>query len=512
MIVEFLLLILLMAILLMAAALPLHLIDLRPKTIWKMSKLPGPRGLPFFIGLAIRLAKLRDIDILAFFQNIHQEYARLVAFWLAGIPTVWLFDPDDLEVILASSQAIQKGNEYHCLFPWMQDGLVLSKGEKWHQRRKLLTPAFHFKILENNMQSLNKNARCLLRNMLKKEGRPFVTQELVVRCTLDVISETAMGHSLNLQEREENNDYLNAVERACSLTFDRSKNVFYSNDWVYFLTLDGRKFSKNLKYLHNFSENIIQNRKLKYLLEKKYSENNIEEDNNFGKGKKAFLDILIDLEDKSKGTLTDKDIREEVDNFMFAGHDTTASCIMFTLYLLGRHPHVQEKAFEELYEIFGESDREVNNKDLHGMHYLEMIIKESIRIYPPAPYFSRNLIQDLVLKDKTVLPEGANVGIFAFIMHRDPKYFPNPEVFDPERFSAENCKKRHPYAYLPFSAGPRNCIGQKFAMMELKVVLSTILRFAKIESVNDEISARSLTPLILLKPCDPIRIKVFSRF
>ncbi|XP_073991011.1 cytochrome P450 4C1-like isoform X1 [Rhodnius prolixus] len=512
MLLELVLLLLTIISLMVILLVPLADINLRPKTIRKMSKLPGPRLLPLFIGFAYKLVTLAETEMLQYLTSLHQDFPRMAAIWIIGIPEVLLFDPDDLEVIMGNIQHIQKGLEYYFLIPWLKEGLLLSNGEKWHQRRKLLTPAFHFKILEDSMQSLNKHSRLLLRNMLNRNGEPFFAEEMIIPCTLDIICETAMGHSLNSQENSGNTDYLKAVKSACNLMFRRCVKLIYGNEWIYACTVDGRNFHKDLNYLHTFSENIIRKRKMNYLAESQYSaEKSIEEENFFNnKKKKAFLDILIETDRKTGNTFSDKDIREEVDTFMFEGHDTTSTCIQFALYLLGRNPHVQEKAYEELHEIFGDSDRAATNKDVHEMHYLEMIIKETLRLYPSVPYISRLLTQDLQLKDDTVIPKGANVCIIPFILHRDSKYFPNPEVFDPERFTVDNCKKRHPYAYIPFSAGPRNCIGQKFAMMELKVVLSTILRFAKIESVN-EIDDTKLIPSALLRSKDPIQIKLISR-
>ncbi|KAL1123657.1 hypothetical protein AAG570_002733 [Ranatra chinensis] len=224
----------------------------------------------------------------------------------------------------------------------------------------------------------------------------------------------------------------------------------------------------------------------------------------------AFLDTLLEVEMNKPGTLSQDDIRQEVDTFTFEGHDTTSASLVFTLFLLGSHPEIQDKVAEELYSIFGDSQRSVEMKDLQQMVYLEKVIKESLRLYPSVPYISRALIHDLNLPGDVLIPKGANVIILPYILHRNKRFYPDPEVFDPERFNEDQCLNRHPFAYIPFSAGPRNCIGQKFAMMALKIILSTIIRKAKIESITTKEELR-LLPFLILRPSEPIMIKVKPR-
>ncbi|KAL1123287.1 hypothetical protein AAG570_002373, partial [Ranatra chinensis] len=228
------------------------------------------------------------------------------------------------------------------------------------------------------------------------------------------------------------------------------------------------------------------------------------------KSRKAFLDTLIEYEIKNPGSLSKHDIREEVDTFMFEGHDTTSSALTFTLFLLGVHQDVQDRVVAELYDIFGDSDRACELKDLQQMTYLEMVIKESLRLYPSVPLIARYLTKDLKLDGDVVIPSGANLYILPFLIHRNEEYYPDPDRFDPERFAEDECAKRHPYAFIPFSAGPRNCIGQKFAFMEMKVVISTLLRRTKIESITQRGDFKLLS-LLIIRPTIPIMLKFTPR-
>ena len=145
----------------------------------------------------------------------------------------------------------------------------------------------------------------------------------------------------------------------------------------------------------------------------------------------------------------------------YLGHDTTATNMSFSLFLMASHPEIQKRCQDELYTIFGEdTSRPATSQDLANMKYIEMCLKEGLRLYQSVPIISRTLGEDVTIEGNHV-PAGTNVILAPCLLHRDPNIFPDPDTFDPDRFLPENCAKRHPYAYVPFSAGPRNCIGQK---------------------------------------------------
>ncbi|KAJ9600527.1 hypothetical protein L9F63_026336, partial [Diploptera punctata] len=200
--------------------------------------------------------------------------------------------------------------------------------------------------------------------------------------------------------------------------------------------------------------------------------------------KMAFLDLLLESSENG-GNLTDEEIREEVDTFMFEGHDTTSAAISWLLHTLSINEECQEKIYKELQSIFGESDRTPTMKDLNEMKYLERVIKEMLRLCPSVPLFGRILKKDVQIDGHT-LPAGLLVGFLVILIHRNPEYFPDPEEFNPDNFLPERVAARHPYAYIPFSAGPRNCIGQKFAILEEKTILSNIIRNYKINATGTE--------------------------
>lgn len=225
-----------------------------------------------------------------------------------------------------------------------------------------------------------------------------------------------------------------------------------------------------------------------------------------------------------------EDIREEVDTFMFEGHDTTSAAISWTLFLLGSNPEYQERVVEELESIFGDdTETPATMKNLLDMRYLECCIKDALRLFPSVPMMARMVGEDVTISKSSIavsvtiffilnspfsggklVPAGTQAIIMTYALHRNPRVFPKPEQFNPDNFLPENCAGRHPFAYIPFSAGPRNCIGQKFAILEEKAVISTVLRKYKIESVDRREDLTLLGELIL-RPKDGLRVKITPR-
>jgi cytochrome P450 family 4 len=228
---------------------------------------------------------------------------------------------------------------------------------------------------------------------------------------------------------------------------------------------------KLLQVLHGFTDSVIKARRDELLK----NQNAKHENNSEGvKTKMALLDLLLQATIDGE-PLTNEDIREEVDVFMFGGHDTTTSGISFCLFNIGKHPEVQRKIFAEIEQEIGDETL-LTLQNLSKLHYLELVIKESLRLFPPVPYYARKLKEETTIGGFT-LPAGSNITVSPLLMGRDPEIFPDPLEFIPERFDVETTAENlNPYAYVPFSAGPRNCIGQKFAMNEMKSIICKIVK------------------------------------
>lgn len=179
-----------------------------------------------------------------------------------------------------------------------------------------------------------------------------------------------------------------------------------------------------------------------------------------GKGeipeRKCLLDFMLEIS-KNNPSFTDDDIVNEACTFMLAGQDSVGAATAFCIFLLATHPEIQQKCMDELNEIFEGDDRAPTMKDIREMRYLEQCIKETLRLYPSVPLIARRLTEDIRC-GKYTIPSGSNILIFPYATHRLASIYPNPERFDPDRFSPEQCEKRHAMAFIPFSAGMPKCI------------------------------------------------------
>ncbi|KFP28925.1 Cytochrome P450 4V2, partial [Colius striatus] len=478
---------------------------------WVLKPIPGVSPCYPILGNALLL----DRDGEGFFKQLqfYVEELRswpLFKLWLGPLPIMILYHPESVEVILSSSKHIEKSYLYKFLQPWLGTGLLTSTGDKWRSRRKMITPTFHFTILTDFLEVMNEQGNILLEKLEKHvDKEPFDVFLDITLCTLDIICETAMGRNMGAQNNKDS-EYVHAIYRMSDLIQRRQKSPWIWPNFFYMLFKEGREHERNLKILHNFTDMVIAEKAAEY-------ENNrqtkSDTDGNFEergpRKRKVFLDILLSATDDEGNNLSYKDIREEVDTFMFEGHDTTAAAMNWVLYLLGHNPEAQTKVHRELDEVFGNTERPVTMDDLKKLRYLECVVKETLRLFPSVPMFARVLREDCFIRGYQV-PKGTNVIVITYALHRDPEIFPDPGEFKPERFFPENCKGRHPYAYVPFSAGPRNCIGQRFALVEEKTLLALILRRFWVDSYQKP-EELGLTGELILRPKNGIWIKLKTR-
>ena len=227
------------------------------------------------------------------------------------------------------------------------------------------------------------------------------------------------------------------------LFFERVFDAFRRYDFIFQFTEMKRQQTKLLKILHGFTDSVISARKKEL---KDESLIKVDDETLGVKKPMALLDLLLQSEVNGQ-PLSDMDIREEVDTFMADGHDTTASGISFCLYNLAKNSEVQEKVFEEIQSC---GDDDLNLSSLNNLKYLELVIKETLRLYPSVPYFSRTLNEDFHTNGY-IFPKNSSLFVSSYLMGRDAKLFPDPLEFKPERFTADI--KRNPFSYIPFSAG-----------------------------------------------------------
>ncbi|XP_072050844.1 cytochrome P450 4V2-like [Amphiura filiformis] len=477
----------------------------KPYKLWvHFNKMPGVPAVPL-LGNAHQFER----EPVAFFKQIQSwcnDYpGRFFRMWLGPVPAVIMYNAKDAEIIFNSNKHITKGFVYKFLMKWLGTGLLTSTGEKWFHRRKMLTPTFHFRILNDFLEVFNEQADILVEKLDEHaDGKVLNIFPEITLCVLDIICETAMGKKINAQG-DGNSEYVKAVIRMSDLVQERQKTPWFWPESVYHRLGIGKEYEHCLHILHGLTKSVIRER----YEERQMSRNPTESSSGDRKSKRlAFLDLLLTMQDEDS-SFTFSDIQEEVDTFMFEGHDTTAAASSWALYLLGLHPEIQQRVLEELDQVFEYRNEPCSMEKLNQLTYLGCVLKEALRIYPSVPFIARKLEEDCKIHGYDV-PKGTEAVLLIYMLHRDPEYFPDPEKFDPDRFLASNTTKRHPYSYVPFSAGARNCIGQKFALLEEKVVVATILRRFQVESVDSRDQVNVLAELIL-RPEKGIHVKLTRR-
>ncbi|XP_015185916.1 PREDICTED: cytochrome P450 4c3-like [Polistes dominula] len=461
--------------------------------VWRI---PHPKALPL-IGNAYQL----NCNSEEFFSNLikwQEEYGQIYLIWVGMRAFIFLYRVETVKPLLENSDNIDKSLEYRHLIPWLGTGLITSNGEKWHSRRKLISSTFHKHSLEDYFSCAMNEVNIMINCLRKEIDKSVDIVPYAKRAALDVICDSSMGYRLDAQTTLYN-EYVLAVDKLSHITQYRFTSLWASKDFLFKWSNLGKEYDRALRVVHNFVDQVIAERK---------RERGNNENNNYDKPTKRnkhLLDSLLDI--SSNGTiLTDTDIRDEVNTFMFAGHDTTATSISWVLYALGRNPQYQQRILDEYDEIIG-SD-ELTNVNIKTLRLLEACIKETWRMYPVAPLIARQIYKPIKILGVTV-PAGATVLINSYLLHRDPQNFPEPDVYRPERFLSDN-PPNSPYAFIPFSAGNRNCIGKNLAPIVVKVFIISILKAYHIESLIPEDKLRLKAELVLVNN-DGVPLKITPR-
>uniref|UniRef100_A0A182VYV1 Cytochrome P450 n=1 Tax=Anopheles minimus TaxID=112268 RepID=A0A182VYV1_9DIPT len=427
------------------------------RTRMLLGRLPGPPNFPL-IGSMYVIPGRDTSRYLKMLIDLTGTYGSAYCIWLGPIPVVIVSSVDHARTILTSPATVEKASFYR--FTPLQ-GIFSLPAHKWRAHRKMIQPAFNQSILRGFIPLFEQKADAMvsaLSEMFDKD-QTFDIYRFTARCTLDMIFATTLGTDMHIQETS-TCSYLDVIEELFEIVTIRAVNIFLHPQWLYRWTSVYRKEVKALEEFCRPSKSI--------LYEKRMPGSVTESDKPFS---------LVDQLQSSK--LDNEAVEQELNTIIFAGNETSAMTVANTMLLLAMHPEVQDKLFNELRIKCGTEVENIRYETLTRLTYLDMVLKESLRLLPIAAVIGRRTTEELDLGEYR-LPANIDIVIDIFDIHRNPTYWGHDaDRFRPERFEA---LKYDRFALLPFSAGSRNCIGLRYAWISMKIMLLKVLTRYRIET------------------------------
>jgi len=401
---------------------------------------PGPK--PHFL---IGNFPLANRDPLRVFTGWAREFGDLFHYRAGWVHIYFLNHPALIESVLVNQhQNFTKERVLRNSRWFFGDGLLTSEGSHWLRQRRLSQPAFHRERIASYAQTITGYAQGMLAEW--KDGEVRDVHQEMMHLTVKIVAKVLF----NVDVAEECEKISSSLDVLMQQT---SGGRMMLPPFLRFLVMPFfSRLRRAVRQLDETVYGIIAQRRR-------------------GGDAGDLLSMLLAARDEDGSSMTDQQLRDEAMAFLLAGHETTALALSWTWYLLSQNPEVENKLHEELAKVLG--GRAPQASDLPRLTYTESVVKESMRLYPPAWAMGRSAIKPCEIGGYRVQP-GASVVMSQWIMHRDPRYFPNPEQFDPSRWSAESAQKLPRFVYFPFGGGPRVCIGASFAMMEATLLLAAI--------------------------------------
>lgn len=427
---------------------------------------PGPSG-RFLLGNALELSR----DWMGFLVQSAREYGDAVFFNFLNVPICLLVHPDYIEHVLVTNQAnFVKSRDYRVLVHVMGEGLLTAEGETWRRQRKLVQPAFHFESIVKYGKIMVESVAQILDEW--EDGGVRDVHADMTRITLEIVTRALFGTTMADRASDVATGLKTLMEE---FTWHANLSFILPN----FIPLPiSHRMRSGIRLLDDAFYSIIQERR------------------KTPSGANDLLGTLLRMRYSDGHRMSDQELRDEMMTLLLAGHETTAVCLSWTWYLLALNKQTETKLHNEIEGVLGDRDPTVD--DIPRLPYTEWVIKESMRLYPPAWGIGRRALRAFEIGSYW-LPAGTNIFLMQWITHRDKRFYPDPECFKPERWDESKQVDTLPrFAYFPFGGGPRKCIGVSFAMMEAVLLLATIARRFRFELASD--AQVKLMPSLTLRP------------
>ncbi len=407
-------------------------------------------------------------DPLGFMTRCAREFGEIVPLQFAcGELFCLLTNPNYITEVLKDRLLFIKAQDLHSLDGLIGSGLLTSEGDFWQRQRRLTQPIFHQQRIDNYGSVMVSLTQQMLQTW--DEDRILDVHDQMMRLTLNIVMKTIFDQ-----------DVTDGEATYVAHALDEAMN------WAITQEKDDRRYQNAIASLDATIYAIIQRR--------------------CGSGVEGndLLGMLMQVQDADDGSrMSDRQLRDEVATMMLAGHETTANTMSWTWMLLSQHPQVRANLHKELKTVL--SGRTATIADLPQLSYTNSVIKEAMRLYPPVTDVSREATQDCEIGGYSI-PKGTTLICSQWVMHRDRRYFSDPERFSPERWADDLEKKLPRGIYFPFGDGPRVCIGKSFALMEAALILATIAQKFQLNLIPDQ--TIELQPSITLRPKQGIQVIV----
>lgn len=415
-------------------------------------RIPGPRGRL----LTGSLYELRH-DLLTLYLEAWRTYGDIVRFRLGPKSVYLIVHPDFIEHVLQDNgDTYCKGSSYATFQLMLGTGLATSEGALWERERRLIQPMFVPRQIGAMLDAMSDTTEAMLERWGPAAERGEVLQmgHEMMRAAMSIIARTMFSIDIS--------DKISTTAPALRTVIDfLYRRVISIARFPLGLPLPAhRAFHQSMHTLDTIIYGLIEDRRRSQ------------------RPMNDLLDMFLRARDPDTGeAMSDKQIRDEVLTIFFAGHETTANALTWTWYMLSRHPDIEEMVHAELDRVLG--GRSPGYADLPRLTYTKMVLDEVIRLYPPVYIIARETIREDIIGGYR-LPPGSLVSICQYVTHRHTGFWEDPERFDPERFTPERTKARAKYAYIPFGAGPRRCIGYNFATMEAQLIIAMVAQHYKL--------------------------------
>lgn len=429
---------------------------------------------------------------------IANEYGDIAHFKFGRQHVYLLNNPEFIENVLVKDyKNFKKSRGLQVSKRLLGEGLVTSEGEYHDRQRRIIQPAF----LPNRVKKYGEIVTSYAENMCRdwNDGTILEIHKSMINVTSAIISKAVLGSDIKSAEASQVGDDL----LTCAEYFNRLLMPFGELIEKIPILPINKGFQQAKKRLDSIVYDMIR----------EHRDNEAR-----GRTNLDLLYTLLDAQDSEAGIkrMTDSQLRDEVMTIFLAGHETTANALTWTFYLLSEYPSVEAKLYEELKTVLNNgngSNHDMNSQELRvptvedipNLEYTEKVVRESMRLYPPAWTLGRQAINDYSV-DGYVIPTKSIILMSQYVMHRNPKYFPEPELFYPERWTKETRTQIPRFSYFPFGGGIRGCVGEAFAWMEAILIVATICRQWRM--FHDLDHKVELKPLITLRPKYGMRMRL----